>query len=44
MTALLGFGVPDIGQDMKIHYFEEGIKDNSFNSVKTTILVDRSKF
>ncbi len=29
---------------MKIHYFQEGIKDDSFDSVKTTILVDRSKF
>jgi hypothetical protein len=29
---------------MKIHYFEEGINDDSFNSVKTMILVDRSKF
>ncbi len=29
---------------MKIHYFEEGIKDESFNSVKTTIMVDRKKF
>ncbi len=29
---------------MKIHYFEEGIKDDSFNSVKTMILSDRKKF
>ena len=29
---------------MKIHYFEEGIKDDSFNSVKTMILADRKKF
>ena len=29
---------------MKIHYFREGIKDDSFNPVKTTILVDRSMF
>ena len=29
---------------MKIHYFKEGIKDDSFNSGKTTILVDRSRF
>ncbi len=29
---------------MAIHYFEEGIKDDSFNSVKTTILVDCSRF
>jgi hypothetical protein len=29
---------------MKIHYFEEGIKDDSFNSVKTMILSDCKKF
>jgi hypothetical protein len=29
---------------MKIHYFEEGIKDDSFNSVKTMILSGRKKF
>ena len=29
---------------MKIHCFEEGIKDESFNSIKTTILADHSKF
>jgi hypothetical protein len=44
LTALLEFGVPDMGKDMKIHYFDKGIKDDSFNSVKTTILVDRSRF
>ena len=44
LTALLEFGVKDLNKAMKIHYSEEGIKDNSFNSVKTTILVDRSKF
>ncbi len=33
-----------MSKDMKIHYFKEGIKDESFNSVKTTILVDPSKF
>ena len=44
LTALLEFGVQDLDEAMQIHYFEEGIKDDSFNSVKTTILVDRSKF
>jgi hypothetical protein len=29
---------------MKIHYFEGGITDLSFASVKSTILVDRTKF
>ena len=33
-----------MSKDIKIHYFEEGIKNEFFNSVKTTILVDRSKF
>ena len=44
LTALLEFGVQDINKAMKIHCFQEGIKDDSFNSVKTTIMVDRSKF
>jgi hypothetical protein len=43
LDNLLEFGVQDMGEDMKIHYFEEGIKDESFSSVKTTILVDRLK-
>jgi hypothetical protein len=42
LTALLELGVQDINKAMKIHYFEEGIKDDPFNSVKTTIMVDRS--
>jgi hypothetical protein len=28
---------------MKIHYFEDGISDSSFSSVKSTIMVDRQK-
>jgi hypothetical protein len=44
LAALFEFGVQDLDEAMKIHYFEEGIKDDSFNSVQTTILVDRSKF
>ncbi len=44
MTALLEFGVNNFNKAMKIHYFKEGIRDDSFNSVKTTILVDCSKF
>ena len=44
LTALLEFRVQDLDEAMKIHYFEEGIKDDSFNSVKTTIMVDRSRF
>ena len=44
LNALLEFGVQGLDKAMKIYYFEEGIKDVSFNSVKTTILVDRKKF
>ena len=44
LNTLLEYRVQDMGKDMKTHYFEEGIKDESFNSVKTTILVDCSKF
>jgi hypothetical protein len=43
-TALLKFGVKGLDEAMKIHYFQEGIKDDSVDSVKTTILVDRLKF
>jgi hypothetical protein len=44
LNALLEFGVQGLDKIMQIHYFEEGIKDESFNSVKTTIMVDRKKF
>ena len=44
LNALLKFRVQDMSKDMKIHYFIEGIKDESFNSIKTTILADHSKF
>jgi hypothetical protein len=44
LTALLKFGVQDIDEAMKIYYLEEGIKDDSFNSSRTTIMVDRSRF
>jgi hypothetical protein len=44
LSALLEFGVQGLDESMKIHYFQEGIKDDSFNPVKTMILVDRSKF
>ncbi len=29
---------------MKIHYFEDGISDSSFASIKSTIMVDCQKF
>ena len=31
-------------ETMNVHYFEDGITDPSFASVKSTILVDRTKF
>ncbi len=44
MSALLEYAVQVLNEKMNIHYFEEGIKDDSFNSVKTMILSDRKKF
>jgi hypothetical protein len=44
LAALQEYGVQGLDEAMKIHYFEEGIKDDSFNSVKTMILADRTKF
>jgi hypothetical protein len=44
LSTLLEFGVQGLDESMKIHYFQEGIKDDSFDSAKTMILVDRSKF
>jgi hypothetical protein len=43
LSALQEYGVQNLDEKMKIHYFEEGIKDDSFNSVKTMILADRKK-
>ena len=43
-AALAEYMVPELVEQKKIHYFEEGIKDLTFDSVKTTILVDRQKF
>ncbi len=31
-------------ETMKIHYFEDGITDSSFASIKSTIMVDCKKF
>ncbi len=43
--ATLGkYGVATLEETMKIHYFEDGISDSSFSSVKSTIMVDRQKF
>jgi hypothetical protein len=44
LFALAEYNVQDLGEAMKIHYFEEEIKNSSFDSGKTTIFVDRQKF
>jgi hypothetical protein len=41
---LLEYNVLPLEETAKTHFFEEGITDLSFGSVKSTILVDRLKF
>ena len=36
--------MPPLEESMKIHYFEDGITDPLLAGVKTTILVDRTRF
>jgi hypothetical protein len=43
-AALSEWNVAPLEETMKIHYFEDGITDPSFASVKSTIMVDRQKF
>jgi hypothetical protein len=43
-AALAEWNVKPLEETMKIHYFEDGITDPSFASVKSTILVDCMKF
>jgi hypothetical protein len=43
-AALSEWDVPPLEETMKIHYFEYGITDPSFAAVKSTILVDPSRF
>jgi hypothetical protein len=43
-AALAEYGVGPLEESMKIHYFEDGISDPSLAAVKTTILVDRTRF
>ncbi len=43
-TALAKWNVPPLEESMKIHFFEDGITDPSFAAVKSTILVDRTRF
>jgi hypothetical protein len=43
-ATLSKWNVKPLEETMKIHYFEGGITDLSFASVKSTIMVDRQKF
>ncbi len=43
-ATLAKWDVAPLEESMKIHYFEDGISDLSFAMVKTTILVDRTRF
>jgi hypothetical protein len=43
-AALAEWNVKPLEESMKIHYFEDGITDLSFASVKSSVLVDRTKF
>jgi hypothetical protein len=43
-AALAKWNVKPLEETMKIHYFEGGITDPSFASVKSTIMVDCQKF
>jgi len=43
-AGLVEFGISELQDKMKILYFEEGIKDPSFASVKSTILANRAAF
>jgi hypothetical protein len=43
-AALAKYDVAPLEESMKIHYFEDGISDPLLAAVKTTILVDRTRF
>jgi hypothetical protein len=43
-AALAEYDVAPLEESMKIHYFEDGISDPLLATVKTTILVDRTRF
>jgi hypothetical protein len=43
-AALVEYDVAPLEESMKIHYFEEGIKDSTLDSARNTILVNRSQF
>ncbi len=43
-AALAKYGVASLEETMEIRYFEDGISDSSFASIKSTIMADRKKF
>jgi hypothetical protein len=43
-AALAEYDVAPLEETMKIHYFEDGISDSSFASVKSRIVVDHQMF
>ncbi len=43
-ATLAKWNVKPLEETMKIHYFENGITDPSFASVRSTIMVDCTKF
>jgi hypothetical protein len=43
-AALVEYGVTLLEKTMKIHYFQDGISDSSFASIKSMIVVDCQKF
>ena len=40
-ASLVEYGVPALEESMKIHYFEEGIKDPTLDAARNAILVNR---
>jgi hypothetical protein len=43
-SSLLDYGIAPLDESMKIHYFEEGIKDPTLDAARNAILVNRSQF
>jgi len=43
-ASLVEYAVPPLEESMKIHYFEEGIKDPTLDAARNAILVNRCQF
>jgi hypothetical protein len=43
-SSLLDYAIAPLEESMKIHYFEEGIKDPTLDAAWNAILVNRSQF